>query len=395
MDSVEACFLLPSSGPTIWIDGAIFTPETSFTNIRIRYIAEGAANVIWAIDTDPVIHPAHRPYLEGKLLRLRKGSRSLKSKEKSQPHPPKYMSTDDVADFYEKLRSRDLVGDTCLLDQKTVNISRRVINECNKVLDKLEEQGSRPLKRRGWGIQRGEPKGFLVESMLPSPDTALVELKPKLLQQSPGAPPDARRCRTCATHASRRTPIAKLPICPLALLSNSQYIISTALATLPKSAIHPLPAELSIQELNILLTNFFIGADISTTTPWMNTNGRNMLQHLAILQKQFDPHGVSCVADGCHIVNGRIQPVPAIMPQLANLSTAMTMRDCTLFIRMVKDSQKGWTVDAKLADLDPKGERLQKWHDDEMALNHEGWYTGEELMEEGTIQHTTCMLWDL
>jgi hypothetical protein len=148
-------------------------------------------------------------------------------------------------------------------------------------------------------------------------------------------------------------------------------------------------------EVNELLTNFFIGLDIEPSTPWTSSNGRNILQHLALLQKQFDPNGVSSVVDGCHVVNNWIQPLPAMMPQLANLSTAMTMRDCTLFIRISKDSQKRWTVDAKLADLDPKGERLQKWYSDEMALNHSGWYTGEEHLDDVTAQHTACMLWNL
>jgi inositol-pentakisphosphate 2-kinase len=60
--------------------------------------------------------------------------------------------------------------------------------------------------------------------------------------------------------------------------------------------------------------------------------------------------------------------------QESDLCKAMTLRDCTLFL---KRSGKG--VDARLGDLDLKQpERLSRWKSTEESLITEGWYTNAE-----------------
>jgi inositol-pentakisphosphate 2-kinase len=403
MCAIKAYFLLPAAGPTIWIDGPIFTPKTALTPILIHYVAEGAANVIWSIQIDPdSTDPAHRPYLENKLLRFRKGSKSYTSKDDSSPAPPKYMSTDFVTEFYQSMRTRmGSGGDACLINQEVVHISARVVNECNKILDGLEMRGSRPGNRGGWVLRRSERKGLLIESMLPNDNTVLVELKPKWLEQSPGAPSDSPRCRTCAIHAFRGTLAKKLPVCPLALLSNKEAIIRYAVSKLPKSAIHSFPPGISLEEVQEQLTNFFLGPEELGDAPWDRTNGRNMLQHIAALQKFYDPHGIVAVCNGRYTrqYHAHVSADAFHQAMLEAVGIAMTMRDCTLFIRLTK-GESGWKVEGRLADLDPKSwddpVRQNKWLQDEVRLIQEGWYAGAEFRLGGdVIQHTSCMLWDV
>jgi inositol-pentakisphosphate 2-kinase len=404
--SVNAYFLLPPTGPTIWIDGPIYTPRVAQTPIVIRYMAEGAANVLWTINIDPIIQmdPTHRRFLEGRLLRLRKGSRSYigkgvgKNKKSSREirregpsEDPGYMSTANVAEFHESLGRNHTVGIDCLVGQETVNISKRVLNECNKVLNRLEKSGCRPKIRHQWALRRGESKGLLITSMLPDPEhTALVELKPKWLRQSPGAPPNSRRCRTCATHARRGTSTEKLPVCSLALLSENPSTVRNAVFKLPKSAIHPLPAHLLIEEVTEHLIQFFVKNLPATQNSWDSTNGRSILEGLGEAQAKFDPLGVIRL----------INLYRAYEEEFQDLGKAMTLRDCTLFIQLRKDMRTGeWHVEGKLADLDPKAyhdkERREKWVSDERKLVAEGWYTGTEKLKEGTQHHTSCILWDV
>jgi len=67
--------------------------------------------------------------------------------------------------------------------------------------------------------------------MLPtSQQSALFHFKPKWLAQSPTAPVNARRCRTCALAARRETDVARL-LCPLALYSGDPDLIRQQIET--------------------------------------------------------------------------------------------------------------------------------------------------------------------
>jgi len=75
-------------------------------------------------------------------------------------------------------------------------------------------------------------------------------------------------------------------------------------------------------------------------------------------QRRWDPSGVLMVA--------------AEM-DLRNLSKAMTIRDCTLFVLVKSDGE----IEARLGDLDMKGlDKLAKWRATEQGLIGGGWYMG-------------------
>ena len=82
---------------------------------------------------------------------------------------------------------------------------------------------------------------------------------------------------------------------------------------------------------------------------------------------------------------------------------AMTLRDCTVFVRfrlgavdeLTADFDRDGAVDhgteARLGDLDLKSpDKAQYWKDTENALIGEGWYTGTEKDE--SRQPLTCQL---
>ena len=70
--------------------------------------------------------------------------------------------------------------------------------------------------------------------------------------------------------------------------------------------------------------------------------------------------------------------------------TAMTLRDCTLFVKF-QPAESGGKVEARLGDLDLKS-RVKKeyWQRSELELIEEGWYEGKESTDDR--QPLVCQL---
>lgn len=64
-----------------------------------------------------------------------------------------------------------------------------------------------------------------------------------------------------------------------------------------------------------------------------------------------------------------------------NLRVAMTLRDCTAFVRFPENpDEDDAQVEARLGDLDLKGEGKEAyWRDIEQDLINNGWYEGREV----------------
>jgi inositol-pentakisphosphate 2-kinase len=93
-------------------------------------------------------------------------------------------------------------------------------------------------------------------------------------------------------------------------------------------------------------------------------DGLTLLQHLLNLQSSLDPRGVLC------------------RPQLDsvsfdhNLRLAMTLRDCSLFIKISYNTAGVTGIESKLGDLDFKSaEKIVDWMDKEEQLLRNGSYT--------------------
>lgn len=202
--------------------------------------------------------------------------------------------------------------------------------------------------------------------MSPGPNVRLVEFKPKWLLQSPTAPKNAMRCRTCALRDRRNALHIKTAIpskqpsgppgyCPLYLISNSPSVVEKAARTIlfPHTA-HPLATEIvddNQQQLCTRLSNF-----LQTT---------EILPLLRKYQQQFDSSGALFTS------NEQARHLDLLM--------AYTLRDCSIFVLM---SEADGTISAKIGDLDLKsGLKIPKWRSMERELIDEGWYTCDQPVD--------------
>ncbi|KAL8669903.1 MAG: hypothetical protein Q9224_007708, partial [Gallowayella concinna] len=213
------------------------------TPIRVRYHAEGAANVVFVVTssrnvvsnddeddygivgttTDDGV-PRIDTRLKGKLLRLRKDVPSVTPILDSHWHFQEHIEPLFPADS--------------LVEQLLCKITPDFVKKCNAALRREEKEPSkkRPIKRHGVNLSESETHGILITDMRSDTTHASIEFKPKWLAQSPTAPAGSKRCRTCALRAMRdnvkhdsNTPqqpnAGKEPradfLCPLTLVSDN------------------------------------------------------------------------------------------------------------------------------------------------------------------------------
>ncbi|KAL8906811.1 MAG: hypothetical protein Q9207_001799 [Kuettlingeria erythrocarpa] len=323
--------------------------------IRVHYLAEGAANVVFQIWSERSIltkdddfgQPGTRTgdgmlridqRLRGKLLRLRKDLLSVAPVFESHRH------------FEEQIEPLFPAGS--LVEQLLCKLTPGFAAKANHELRALEAAGSRSRKRRGVYLAEDEPYATAITSMLWDDQHASCEFKPKWLAQSPSAPPGSRRCRTCALRSMRqikeRRPPQQGDYCPLTLLTDNEEMLSLSLdAILSGSRGAP---------LNVL-------GFILQLRPYFHQNP--LVKLLRDLQVQKDPRGI-LKAD----------------PSSLDFMTAMTLRDCTMFLKIPnRDDDGDAQLEVRLGDLDlktPDGNKAAYWRDTERQLIEEGWYTATE-----------------
>lgn len=197
------------------------------SGVQLAYLAEGGANVIYrfvATAVPPkdrggavphaIDHLGLPPGLRGKLLRLRKETTS------AIPYQEIAWNFDNAI--------RPLFRPDELVDQTLTYLPKGLVQRCNEQLRAAELNGRRPKRRQGVYLSVTEPFGLLITDMttINDPGTVLAELKPKWLLQSPSAPPNARRCRTCALRGRKNHDARAIgapeerSFCPLDLMSD-------------------------------------------------------------------------------------------------------------------------------------------------------------------------------
>ncbi|KAK9385495.1 inositol-pentakisphosphate 2-kinase [Lipomyces mesembrius] len=356
----------------------------------LTFIAEGAANIIYKISDHQ-----HSVY----LLRLRK----------KLPFQP---STRDVYSF-----NRDhilpLFAPDMVASMQLVKVDGAVLQQLNKGLAVLEREGIRDQKRHGTVLDAGESYGILVENMtaesvrsdLPMKfsgreeimgssgvlsyavredrgknlEVAVLEFKPKWLTQSKDAPANWKYCRTCALRRYRAKDASEYAFCPLDLVSGSRKRVEKSVrALLPNQLDIKSGTMLTVERLRRILTDFIINTEVFKT--------------LAHIQDNMDKYGVMDASGS---------------EESTNFLTAMTVRDCTAFVRIIyKELDEDKTSDIKeyyadgrsthmevdgyyfavscrLADLDIKdgsGTKRSYWQSIENNLNVGGWYTSDDAL---------------
>ncbi|EMC93860.1 hypothetical protein BAUCODRAFT_212605 [Baudoinia panamericana UAMH 10762] len=288
---------------------------------ELEYLAEGGANVLFMIRLEATCgNECTQSQVTGKLLRLRKANKG--------PQPSTQEVFQTIKQVFEPLFTAHQV-----LEHELVALSPQLI----MVLDQHLSRLARPQARVGEHLDENEAFGILVPDMTPEPEEELLQFKPKWLAQSPSAPLESRRCRTCAFRARRKassctTSTDAQEVCPLALVSTSQEIRALAATA--------------------LTSDTRLQAYVTDKPPILST----------LLQKQqsLDPNGVLRVGDEAE--------------EIARLTQAMTLRDCTLFVLAGRSE-----IVARLGDLDLKDAgKIAKWQIAETTLITEGWYTNEE-----------------
>lgn len=179
----------------------------------------------------------------------------------------------------------------------------------------------------------------------------MIEIKPKWLFQSPSAPHAALRCRTCAVRLHRRLrdpayDAADLP-CPLLMASDDWEDRNSFVSAL-------LPPEEQGAWYVPALARWF------KATP-AQSGPKRLIAQLRGVQQLLDTKG-PLAADSAD----------------EDFRLAMTLRDCSIFLRVLKrGGRQGPKVVAKIADLDKKnsGAKSAYWRRTEAELVRGGAYT--------------------
>lgn len=292
---------------------------------RLRYLNEGGANFVFTILPDGDCEVPS--ILKRKLLRVRKNASHVQSAE------------DQLQALEESFR--DLFLSENLIHHELISLDRSVLTLLNQEV----VAASRPGHRADDALPEGDISGLLVTDMTPLGDEILLQLKPKWLAQSPDAPNRAKRCRTCALRAQRvsmriKTATDAQETCPLSLISHDLCERKRAINAITD---------------DVRLSSFLMD------------QAQPILQQLRHCQMKLDPYGVRRLST--------LAPESDLCT--SDLCKAMTLRDCTLFVK-----RSGKNVEARLGDLDLKlPERLPRWKKVEESLITEGWYCNTESKE--------------
>ncbi|GAP89696.1 putative inositol-pentakisphosphate 2-kinase [Rosellinia necatrix] len=309
----------------------------SLQRVDFRYVAEGRANVVFSIwELEGPAAPSKgrsKGRFEGTLLRVPKVTPDVT--------PCDYET---LQRFHEgQVEGR--VGRQHLVPQALIKISAEVADVLRSKRNRTDESD----------IRAGG--AMLIQDMSVSPGYSVLEFKPKWLAQSPIAPPDARRCRTCAREGFRNhqkqaqgQPVS-VPVCPLGLVHEDPVIVMDTIRRLAPE---------------------WTGADQRRLSDAFDRSG--ILKRLRELQTTGDPDR--------ELLDNPSDPA---------FGLAMTLRDCSCYVRMPTDTTKD--VEIKLADVDKKNweEKQTYWQESHQNLIENGWYTCEERLDSPPIV-TKCVL---
>ncbi|ORY69527.1 inositol-pentakisphosphate 2-kinase-domain-containing protein [Pseudomassariella vexata] len=300
------------------------SPEMDKINVylkksKLRYFTEGRANVVFRVEDE------QDGSFTGALLRV------PKSTPGADPHSYKRLQ-----DYREKY-IEPAVGAQFLVPQFLIELTEEQAKDLSQKRDEKLDRNDGSIIPPGYAM--------LIQDMSqwPGSNQITLEFKPKWLAQSPIAPEDATRCRTCAREAHRNQVKLKEgksftpPVCPLGLLHPNPDIVTATIRDLAPSW-----SEDDQRRLK----------DAFTETKILET-----LRH--------------------HQVAGDEGRIMFEHPEKPEFGLAMTLRDCTCFVRLDKGTGK---VEIKLADVDEKNWKSKQvyWQESHDMYVDGGFYHGRE-----------------
>ncbi|KAF2821895.1 hypothetical protein CC86DRAFT_373644 [Ophiobolus disseminans] len=353
--------------------------------VRFKYLNQGGANVIFKIlpwstagaeqpfffvdCKDDTFLPVHHGDITSQVLRVDKGlDKTLRCDEVvSGFHdhvrplfvPGKISVIAIDSDGLPTVRSvalPDLDFTKHLMKHQGIllypNVMVALISKAETILPKRKSDANQPTPTNRWGI--------LLPDMSPAVGSSVtIEVKPKWLAQSPTAPLNAVRCRTCAMQVAKPKDPSNY-ICPLRLLDGkSDTFFRWILDRVKEQLVEHSETLKQQQQEETPITS----AIVEYLT---RGDGNALLHHLRLLQTLLDPQGVH--------LRSRMYPKPTFDH---NLRLAMTVRDCSLYITAQYAAGTGSIkVDSKLGDLDFKSaDKIDDWFSKEEALLKEAAYT--------------------
>ena len=340
--------------------------------VQLQFFNEGAANVLFRISIPEEADGKYLESISGTLLRLRKTA-DRQDSGLTQPAPPPFVSAEDICKYIYGTISLDK---SLILKHRVVAVSRELIRQCNQYLARLEICGASEKRRVGGRIGTELTSALLVKDMTSyENDSVTFELKPKWLAASTGVE-NALRCRTCAWHVKNNISHQKR-YCPHALISMKKDDVKKQVKLL--LSMSPV---ITSKEVEDEITRYFCDSE----------GGFRVLDIIRNQQEAYDSRGVLSWVRLNDKDNPQSPEYLSYLEGLAkvqkmqtrNLECAMTLRDCTLFIKLKRLGDGRFDVDAKIGDLDPKIAsplKLAKWASDEYNLRKGGYYHGKELRD--------------
>ena len=307
-------------------------PQDPSTACTLEYLNEGGANVVFRILPEEG-YPLPK-IVVGKLLRVRKDL-------------PHVQSTIEQVQGFER-HFKPLFPSEHVVQHSLLQLAP----DASRMLNRYLRHVDRPFHRAQTFLSHSEDYGILITDMTPIPGSKLLQFKPKWLCQSPNAPANAKRCRTCALRAQRtsqdvRTATDEQASCPLALISEHTDDRQRT-------------AEAVTSDLELRASLALEAQPLLHTLRWW--------------QVRLDPGGV-------------LSP-SADEAKSSNICKAMTLRDCTLFVRR---SDAG-VIELRLGDLDLKqAKQIGKWEQVEQSLIDGGWYMHSES-KAVWVEERICLL---
>ncbi|CAM1505464.1 Fc.00g111010.m01.CDS01 [Cosmosporella sp. VM-42] len=318
-----------------------------------KLVGEGAANAVFEV-AFPQGDPATSIF-KGWLLRV--------AKAPTNGSPPRYNYIKQQEHYVRKVKFT-LGSDRVVRHELVVVRNSNIIRKLNNFLASIDHE--RKEKFRGSFVAASN-WGFLVEDMRPeNPDEAiLIEFKPKWLAQSPSAPCEAIRCRTCAMEFSnylkKSTPNGSKPDmkpCPLSLAGERVSVLSCDPWRIAPKLEGKMPDHWNLFD---------------------SITRHQIIKDLRAAQIAADSYG----------------PLNTARDDL-NFSWAMTIRDCTCFVQISLDATIEEPLKIRLGDFDFKDPliKFDHWQKTERNLIAEGFYTADWILSGGTYYHppTICLL---
>ncbi|KAF6843748.1 inositol-pentakisphosphate 2-kinase [Colletotrichum musicola] len=362
---------------------AHLTSDTSAPDVgswtHALYVNEGAANVVFKAIPGKYEKPNQKDQKDQDaitryLIRVPKKARA--------PNKSVYTAKEQSLLFQKIITPLFQNKKEMLLDQKLVKVPDATVTNLATELSSLDRNGlKRPPKFRRDEIQPSNVI-MLVEDMRPrNDDEHTIEFKPKWLAQSPSAPRDANTCRCCA-FASRKYHEAG---------DSRERKYSPDEYPCPLWLDPDLETPQGKEKIRSTAIQRHMNGDKHHAHLYKLVQRSGILTDLKRRQIDFDRTGPMKAEANVHRGEGDYKA-----SELDRLGLAMTLRDCSLFVRYREgppDSEGRRRVhepshEVKLADLDLKNVqwKIHEWRAKEQALIQGQWYVGRGRM-------TNCALW--